>query len=40
MSLAPGVTLFDLCAGGRAGTDPRMLFSWYAADYTTDPAGP
>lgn len=33
----PGVPLFDLCATGRAGTDPRMLFSWYAADYTTDP---
>jgi phage terminase large subunit-like protein len=34
----PGVPLFDLCAAGRAGTDPRMLFSWYAADYTTDTA--
>lgn len=34
----PGVPLHDLCARGRAGTDPRMLFSWYAADYTTDPA--
>jgi hypothetical protein len=33
----PGVPLFDLCASGRAGTDPRMLFSWYAADFTTDP---
>src|SRR5262249_16937044 len=33
----PGVPLFDLFALGRAGTDPRMLFSWYAADYTTDP---
>ncbi len=33
----PGVPLFDLCQRGRAGTDPRMLFSWYAADYTTDP---
>jgi len=33
----PGVPLFDLCAAGRAGTDPRMLFSWYAADYCTDP---
>ena len=33
----PGVPLFDMCAAGRAGTDPRMLFSWYAADYTTDP---
>ena len=22
---------------GRHGADPRMLFSWYAADFTTDP---
>ena len=21
----------------EAGTDPRILFSWYAADFTTDP---
>jgi len=34
----PGVPLFDLCAAGRTGQDPRMLFSWYAADYTTDAA--
>lgn len=34
----PGVPLFDLTAIGRAGRDPRMLFSWYAADYATDPA--
>jgi hypothetical protein len=33
----PGVPLFDLCQQGRTGADPRMLFSWYAADYTTDP---
>jgi hypothetical protein len=33
----PGVPLFDLCQQGRAGLDPRMLFSWYAADFTTDP---
>jgi hypothetical protein len=33
----PGVPLFDLMQAGRAGRDPRMLFSWYAADYTTDP---
>lgn len=33
----PGVPLYDLCAMGRAGADPRLLFSWYAADYTTDP---
>lgn len=32
----PGVPLYDLCAMGRAGSDPRLLFSWYAADYTTD----
>ncbi|MBI4348489.1 MAG: hypothetical protein HY553_16735, partial [Elusimicrobia bacterium] len=34
----PGVPLFDLVAAGRAGSDPRMLFSWYAADFTTDEA--
>ena len=34
----PGVPLFDLIAQGKAGTDPRMLFSWYAANFTTDPA--
>jgi len=34
----PGVPLFDLCQQGRQGADPRLLFSWYAADYTTDPA--
>ena len=33
----PGVPLFDLCAQGRAGPDPRMFYSWYAADHTTDP---
>ncbi len=33
----PGVPLFDLCRIGRAATDPRMVFSWYAADFTTDP---
>jgi hypothetical protein len=34
----PGVPLFDLLQLGRGGTDPRMLFSWYAADFCTDPA--
>jgi hypothetical protein len=34
----PGVPLFDLMTQGKANSDPRMLFSWYAADYTTDPA--
>lgn len=33
----PGVPLFDLCQAGRAGTDTRMLFSWYGGDFTTDP---
>lgn len=33
----PGAPLFDLCQAGWAGRDPRMLFSWYAADRTTDP---
>jgi hypothetical protein len=33
----PGVPLFDLFSIGKADTDPRMLFSWYAADFTTDP---
>src|SRR5204863_5958058 len=28
---------FDLCAAGWAGTDPRMLFTWYGGDHTTDP---
>jgi len=33
----PGKPLFDLVLTGKRGDDPRMLFSWYAADYTTDP---
>jgi hypothetical protein len=32
----PGVPLFDLLQQAKAGADPRMLFSWYAADFTTD----
>jgi hypothetical protein len=35
---APGVPLFDLMKAGKTGADPRMLFSWYGADFTTDPA--
>jgi hypothetical protein len=35
---APGIPLYDLKVAGKAGTDPRMLFSWYSGDYTTDPA--
>lgn len=33
----PGKPLFDLVQTGKRGDDPRMFFSWYAADYTTDP---
>ena len=33
----PGVPLFDMKQVGIAGSDPRMLFSWYSGDYTTDP---
>jgi hypothetical protein len=32
-----GIPLFDLLQRGKAGTDPRMFFQWYGADYTTDP---
>lgn len=34
----PGVPLYDLTLAGKSGGDVRMLFSWYAADYTTDRA--
>lgn len=34
---SPGAPLHDLVAQGKAGTDPRMLFSWYSGDYGTDP---
>jgi hypothetical protein len=33
----PGVPLYDLKQTGFAGTDPRMLFSWYSGDRCTDP---
>ncbi len=33
----PGIPLYDMFQQGKAGTDPKMLFSWYAADFTTDP---
>jgi hypothetical protein len=35
---APGIPLYDLMRAGKAGDDPRMFFSWYGADFTTDPA--
>jgi hypothetical protein len=34
---SPGNPLFDLITQGRCGEDPRMYFSWYSADYCTDP---
>jgi hypothetical protein len=33
-----GAPLFDLMNIGRAGRDPRMLFSWYSGDYCSDSA--
>jgi hypothetical protein len=33
----PGIPLFDLFEAGRAGSDERMLFSWYSGDFCTDP---
>ncbi len=33
----PGIPLYDMFTRGQAGSDPRMYFSWYASDYTTDP---
>jgi hypothetical protein len=35
---APGIPLFDLMQAGKRGDDPRMFFSWYAGDFTTDQA--
>ncbi|ESX95997.1 hypothetical protein [Mesorhizobium sp. LNJC405B00] len=35
---SPGVPLYDLKILGKAGSDPRMLFSWYSGDLCTDPA--
>jgi hypothetical protein len=35
---APGVPLYDLMLAGKGGDDPRMFFSWYGGDFTTDAA--
>jgi hypothetical protein len=35
---APGIPLFDLMQAGKRGDDPRMYFSWYGGDWSTDPA--
>jgi hypothetical protein len=34
---SPGIPLHDFKLIGKAGTDPRMYFSWYSADLCTDP---
>ena len=35
---APGIPLYDYMQAGKRGDDPRMFFSWYGGDFTTDPA--
>jgi hypothetical protein len=37
VSMGPGMPLFDLKEAGKAGSDPRMLFSWYSGEFCTDP---
>ena len=37
---APGIPLFDFTQTAKRGDDPRMYFSWYAGDFTTDPGIP
>ncbi|MGJ0504636.1 MAG: hypothetical protein ACR65X_13030 [Methylocystis sp.] len=37
---APGIPLYDFMQHGKRGDDPRMYFSWYAGDFTTDPDVP
>jgi hypothetical protein len=34
---APGVPLHDMFEVALAGTDPRLYFQWYSANFTTDP---
>jgi hypothetical protein len=34
---SPGVPLYDFKQRGKAGDDPRMLFSWYSGEYCSDP---
>jgi hypothetical protein len=33
----PGIPIVDFFNAGKAGTDPKMLFSWYSGNFTTDP---
>ena len=37
LDFVAGMPLYDLKKIGLEGSDPRMLFSWYSADFTTDP---
>ena len=34
---SPGAPLYDKMKAAKRGDDPRLYFSWYAADFTTDP---
>ena len=34
----PGVPIYDMMVRGKAGTDRRFYFSWYAGDYCSDPS--
>jgi hypothetical protein len=33
---APGIPLFDFMETGKRGDDPRMYFSWYSGEFSTD----
>jgi hypothetical protein len=35
---APGIPLYDFMRAGKRGDDPRMYFSWYGGDFSTDPS--
>ena len=35
---APGIPLYDYLQTGKRGDDPRMYFSWFGGDFTTDAA--
>jgi hypothetical protein len=35
---APGIPLYDFMLAGKRGDDPRMFFSWYGGDFSTDAA--
>lgn len=35
---APGIPLYDFMQAGKRGDDPKMYFSWFGGDFTTDQA--